>query len=91
MFRMDASLKELAALIREVWEDARLKGTRLEFSLVYPMPTGQIAMKALGSVTIGRRSNDDMIALGQTRFKIGDYIDVAVYPYDRSGPRPRDY
>jgi histone deacetylase complex subunit SAP18 len=91
---MDASFKELAALIREVWEDARLKGTRLDFALVYPMPTGQITMKPLGSVTIGRRANDDLVALGQTRFKIGDYIDVAVYPAGAAGPgarRPREY
>lgn len=33
-------------------------------------------MKELGSVVVGRRTDEDLLALGQTRFKIGDYLDV---------------
>lgn len=33
-------------------------------------------MKELGSVVVGRRTEEDLLALGQTRFKIGDYLDV---------------
>ena len=35
---MDASLKELTSLVKEVYPDARKKGTHFGFAIVYPEP-----------------------------------------------------
>ncbi|OAF69554.1 Sin3-associated polypeptide [Intoshia linei] len=75
----DATLKELSALIREVNEDSRKKGTVLEFSSVYAdnfKPT--FRMRTIGSTCVAKPSNEDNVTLGSKHFVIGDYIDVAI-------------
>lgn len=39
--RMDATLKELTSLVKEVYPDARKKGTHFGFAIVYPDPKRQ--------------------------------------------------
>lgn len=40
--RMDATLKELTSLVKEVYPEARKKGTHFGFAIVYPDPKRQI-------------------------------------------------
>lgn len=41
-FRMDATLKELTSLVKEVYPEARKKGTHFSFNVVYPDPRGKM-------------------------------------------------
>ena len=38
---MDATLKELTSLVKEVYPEARKKGTHFGFAIVYPEPKRQ--------------------------------------------------
>lgn len=38
---MDATLKELTSLVKEVYPEARKKGTHFSFAIVYPDPRGK--------------------------------------------------
>lgn len=40
--RMDATLKELTSLVKEVYPEARKKGTHFSFNIVYPDPRGKM-------------------------------------------------
>lgn len=39
---MDATLKELTSLVKEVYPEARKKGTHFSFNIVYPDPRGKM-------------------------------------------------
>lgn len=39
---MDATLKELTSLVKEVYPEARKKGTHFSFAIVYPDPRGKV-------------------------------------------------
>ena len=39
---MDATLKELTSLVKEVYPDARKKGTHFSFAIVFPDPRGKV-------------------------------------------------
>ena len=85
---MDASLRELTSLVKEVNSDARRKGTYFDFAIVYPdqrAPTYR--MREIGSTCAGRKGTDDNVTLAGKRFQIGDYIDIAIAP-PRSGALP---
>ena len=81
---MDATLKELTSLVKEVNVDARKKGTYFDFAIVYPDPRSpQYRMREIGTTCAGRKGADDSVSLANKRFQIGDYIDIAITP-----PRP---
>ena len=83
--RLDATLKELTSLVKEVNPDARRKGTFFDFSIVYPdsrSPTYR--MREIGTTCSGHRGADDTVSLQAKKFVIGDYIDIAITP---PGPR----
>lgn len=42
VYRMDATLKELTSLVKEVYPEARKKGTHFGFAIVYPDSKRQI-------------------------------------------------
>lgn len=42
IIRMDATLKELTSLVKEVYPEARKKGTHFGFSIVFPDPRGKV-------------------------------------------------
>jgi len=96
---MDATLKELTSLVKEVNPEARKKGTTFEFSIVCPearMPGYKL--RSIGTTQSGVKTPDDGISLGSKRFTIGDYIDIAITPPGRAsmgggggmrGPPPR--
>eukprot|EP00124_Ichthyophonus_hoferi_P003981 Ihof_evm3s390 gene=Ihof_evmTU3s390 len=72
---LDATFKELMNLVREVTDEAKPRGTRFEFSVVYPTQKGTTVMKEVGVITVGQKNDVEKVCLGMTRFKIGDYID----------------
>lgn len=92
---MDATLKELTSLVKEVNPDARRKGTYFDFGLVFPDVRGPgYRMRDIGSTCSGQKGADDLKSLGQCRFQIGDYLDIAISPPTRGPPmgrRPRPY
>jgi len=80
---MDASLKELSSLVKEVNQDARRRGTVFEFSIVYPDKFRGYRSKAVGTTISQQSSPDDSKTLAQLRFTIGDYLDIAITPPSR--------
>ncbi len=75
------------SLIREVNPDTRPKGTQFSFSTVYPdMRRGGYRLKELGKTLSGKRGMDDDTTLYSRKFKIGDFVDVAVIPRSRNRP-----
>jgi len=94
---LDASLRELAGLVKEVNVEARQRGTFLHFGFIYPDPhSPNYKLRQVGTVCTGRKSPDDTVTLKNANFHIGDYVDVAIAPpagavMDRDMPmRERD-
>ncbi|XP_018329051.1 histone deacetylase complex subunit SAP18 [Agrilus planipennis] len=90
----DATLNELALLVKEVNPEARRKGTKFSFALIYPDMRAPIyRMREIGSTTSGQKGPDDLKTLAQARSSIGDYMDIAITPPDNwsSGPRKGGY
>jgi len=82
---LDATLKELSSLVREVNVDARQKGTYFDFGIVYPDPRAPVyAIREIGTTCVGLRGKDDNVTLASKDFDIGDYIDIAITPPHRS-------
>ena len=78
---MDATLKELTSLVKEVNTDARKKGTFFDFSIVFPdarAPAYRI--REIGTTCSGRKGADDTVTLASRRFLIGDFLDIAISP-----------
>ena len=66
---MDATLREITALVKEVNPDARSKGTYFEFSLVTPEPRmSGYRMREIGVTCSGQKGADDNKTLAQARF-----------------------
>lgn len=85
---MDATLKELSGLVKEVNPDARRKGTFFDFATVYPdVRTPTYRLREIGTTCSGHRGADDIVSLASKRFQIGDYLDIAITP-PRPGPMP---
>merc|ERR1712223_1339739 len=95
---MDATLRELTSLVREVNPESRKKGTYFDFSVISPHngrgQTGQSGMfchyasRDIGTTVSGTKGMDDNKTLAQARFVIGDYIDIAITPPNPGGGRP---
>ncbi|KAI4898129.1 hypothetical protein NFI96_015392 [Prochilodus magdalenae] len=84
---MDATLKELTSLVKEVYPEARKKGTHFGFAIVYPDPKRQgYRVKDIGNTISGRKGADDSMTLQSQRFQIGDYLDIAITPPNRAPP-----
>lgn len=80
---MDASLKELTGLIKEVNPDARKRGTYFDFSLVFPdLRASQVRYQSreIGTTVAGQKGPDDNKTLHDCRFVIGDFLDIAITP-----------
>jgi histone deacetylase complex subunit SAP18 len=73
---MDASLKELTTLIKEVVESARKGNAILNFSIIYPDSKGRLQRKEVGVVS--KKNLEDSKTLQQVKFAIGDYIDINI-------------
>jgi histone deacetylase complex subunit SAP18 len=80
---MDATLKELTGLVKEVNPEARRRGTYFDFALVFPdlgMRTSQYRSRDIGTTVAGQKGPDDHKTLADCKFVIGDYLDIAVTP-----------
>jgi len=92
---MDATLRELTSLVREVNPESRKKGTYFDFAVISPHngrgQTGQSGMfchyasREIGTTVSGTKGMDDNKTLAQARFVIGDYIDIAITPPNPGG------
>ncbi|XP_034253812.1 histone deacetylase complex subunit SAP18 [Thrips palmi] len=90
---MDATLREITCLMKEVNPDARRKGTVFDFSLVAPnMGPGPVCfrMRHIGNTTAGMKGADDSKTLAQCRFMIGDYMDISITSPMRGPPNDRE-
>ncbi|CAB3368964.1 histone deacetylase complex subunit SAP18 [Cloeon dipterum] len=79
----DATLKELSTLVKEVNPDAKRKGTTLHFALVAPDPTrpnANLRARDLGATISGHKGPDDNKTLAQLKFRIGDFLDIGIFP-----------
>ncbi|KAJ6807446.1 putative histone deacetylase complex subunit SAP18 [Iris pallida] len=77
---MDATLRELTDLVKEVAQAARKREAKLSFAFVYPDKNGRFVVKGVGmtySFGNGRRI-DDGKTLKDLGFQIGDYLSVAI-------------
>jgi histone deacetylase complex subunit SAP18 len=76
---MDASLGELTQLIKEVNPDSRRRGTQFSFSIVSADDSyNRYYLTDIGKTENGHRRSDDQIQLANKRFRVGDYLDVAI-------------
>lgn len=88
---MDATLRELTNLIREVVTEAQQRGTCFYFMLVSPDRTSpRYHVREIGQTVCGQKGLDDNKTLLQSRFIIGDYLDVKILT-PRSEKRIRMY
>ncbi|KAG7256453.1 hypothetical protein CRUP_001581 [Coryphaenoides rupestris] len=86
---MDATLKELTSLVKEVFPEARKKGTHFSFATVFPDPIRQMyRMKDIGNTVSGRKGPEDSLTLQSQKFQIGDYLDIAITPPNRAPQLP---
>lgn len=66
--RMDATLREITSLVKEVNPEARRKGTYFDFSLVFPdVRSPGYRMREIGTTCSGQRGSDDGKTLAQAR------------------------
>lgn len=78
---MDATLKELTTLVKEVNPDSRRKGTFFDFALVFPELRGPgYYSRKIGRTISGEKFQDDNKTLASCRFQIGDYLDISISP-----------
>lgn len=74
----DATLSELADLIKEVNVECRRRDAAFDFQLVYADLRGKFMFKPMGRVMNARPSRGDSRTLEDIRFMQGDFIDVAI-------------
>ncbi|KER26131.1 Sin3 associated polypeptide p18 [Opisthorchis viverrini] len=78
---LDATLRELASLVKQVNPESRKRGTTFDFALVTPDSRSPVyRMREIGVVCAGSPSDTDRIMLRDCQFIIGDMIDVAITP-----------
>ncbi|KAG5606954.1 hypothetical protein MTR67_024227 [Solanum verrucosum] len=78
---MDATLRELTDLVKEVAPEARRRDAILSFAFVYPDKRGRFVVREVGttfSYPNMRRPDNGSKTLSELKFQIGDYLDVAI-------------
>lgn len=78
---LDATLRELTDLVKEVAPEARRRDATLSFAFVYPDKRGRFVVREVErtlSYPNARRPDGGNKALGDLSFQIGDYLDVAI-------------
>lgn len=87
---MDATLRELTSLVKEVNPETRRKGTYFDFAVVYPdLRAPTYRMREIGVTCSGQRGGDDNKTLAQVKFQIGNYLDISITPPNRMPPNRR--
>lgn len=77
MVRKDATLREIASLVKDAIPELSGKQGKLEFSLVYPDREGKMVMKKIGSVP-SRPLDTEKKTLHNLSFQTGDFLDIAI-------------
>lgn len=77
----DATLRELADLIREAKPHCRRPRCEFSFAIVYPDRQGKCVLKEVGRIRSGdtRHQIHDVKTLHSLHFQTGDYLDVAIF------------
>ena len=75
---MDATLRELSDLLKEVSPSARERNSQLSFAIVYPDKRGTLVLKEVGIIHSLRKGEHDDKNLAGLHFQTGDFLDVAV-------------
>ncbi|DAA29042.1 TPA: Sin3A-associated protein, 18kDa-like [Bos taurus] len=84
---MDATLKESTSLVKEVYPEARKKGTHFNFAIVFTdLKRPGYRVKEIGSTMSGTKGTDDSTTLQSQKFQIGDYLDIVVTPPNQAPP-----
>lgn len=87
---MDATLRELTTLVKDVNPDTRRKGTYFDFAIVFGEPNRPgYRMREIGVTCSGQKGADDNKTLAQCKFVIGDYLDISITPPNRMPPTNR--
>lgn len=87
---LDATLKELTSLVKEVNPEARRKGTFFDFAIVYPDPRAPVyRLREIGTTCAGHKGQDDGVSLANKKFVIGDFLDIAITPPRNERPNQR--
>uniref|UniRef100_A0A182QS34 Histone deacetylase complex subunit SAP18 n=1 Tax=Anopheles farauti TaxID=69004 RepID=A0A182QS34_9DIPT len=86
---MDATLRELTTLVRDVNPETRRKGTYFDFAVVYADARSNFRMREIGVTCSGQKGADDSKTLAQAKFTIGDYMDINITPPNRIPPPRR--
>eukprot|EP00962_Isochrysis_galbana_P009434 scaffold2632_cov124-Isochrysis_galbana.AAC.1 len=75
---LDAPLRELAELLKDLHPPARDRTVRLSFAQVYPDGRGEPTLREVGSAHSVKRGADDARTLAELNFQPGDFLDVAI-------------
>ncbi|XP_065222274.1 histone deacetylase complex subunit SAP18 [Planococcus citri] len=76
---LDATLREITNLIKEVNPEAKERGTTFDFQLVMPDRfSSRYLCRDIGTTCCGQKSPDDEKTLNLCKFVIGDYMDVNI-------------
>lgn len=79
----------MTALVRDVNPDTRRRGTYFDFALVFLDRNGAHHMKEVGVTCTGQKGADDSKTLSQSKFVIGDFLDISITPPNRMPPNHR--
>uniref|UniRef100_A0A2K5LXS7 Histone deacetylase complex subunit SAP18 n=1 Tax=Cercocebus atys TaxID=9531 RepID=A0A2K5LXS7_CERAT len=78
--------EKLTNLVKEVYPEARKKGTHFNFAIVFTdVERPGYRVKEVGSTMSGRKGTDDSMTLHSQKFQIG-YLDIAIIPPHRAPP-----
>ncbi|XP_037696279.1 histone deacetylase complex subunit SAP18-like [Choloepus didactylus] len=84
---MDATLQELTSVVREVYPEARRKGTHFNCAVVFTdLKRPGCRVKETGGTTPGRKETDDSMTLQSQKFPLGGNLDTAITPPNRTPP-----
>jgi histone deacetylase complex subunit SAP18 len=85
---LDAPLRELAELLKDLHPPARDRSVRLSFAQVYPDGRGEPTVREVGSAHSVKRGADDAKTLAELSFHPGDFLDVAIIPASADNAQP---
>uniref|UniRef100_A0A8C9AKG0 18 kDa Sin3-associated polypeptide n=1 Tax=Prolemur simus TaxID=1328070 RepID=A0A8C9AKG0_PROSS len=73
---MDATLKELTSLVKEIYPEVKKKkATHFNFAIVFTdLKRPGYRVKEIGGTMSGRKGTDDSMTLRAQKFQIGDYL-----------------
>lgn len=74
----DATIRELAELVKAVCSSARQRAAVLHMSLAYPDRTGRFKLRAIGSPASASAEEADTATLASVGYEAGDMLDVRV-------------